>query len=183
VRKLDAALGEGFDIFNLSITTPTRDDLDSLGFEAWLNHLNQHAGVVCVAAAGNDGTDVKFWPAAFPEVVSVGALSADWHNRASFSNYGDWVKVYAPGRDLINAYATGVYVCRDAPYERQKREFFGMAKWSGTSFSTPMVSGLIAARISRTGENGQQAAESLLAEAQSQQIPGVGPVLLPYDKI
>jgi subtilisin family serine protease len=183
VIKLDAALAGGYDIFNLSITTPTRNDLDSLGFEAWLAHVDQQQGVVCVAAAGNDGTNVPFWPAAFPEVVSVGALSRDWHNRATFSNYGNWVKVYAPGRDLINAYTWGTYQCQDAPYTGQEREFFGMCKWSGTSFSTPMVSGLIAARMSLKNENGQQAAAELLAEAQSQQIPGVGAILLPYGNI
>jgi subtilisin family serine protease len=179
VIKLGAALADRYDIFHLSITTPTRNQLDSLGFEAWLAQLDQQAGVVCVAAAGNDGTDVPYWPAAFPEVISVGALACDWHNRASFSNYGPWVKVYTPGRDLINAYTWGTYQCKDAPYQGQQREFFGMAKWSGTSFSTPIVSGLIAARMSLKGESGQQAASALLAEAQSQQIPGVGPVLLP----
>jgi subtilisin family serine protease len=181
VKDLTAALNQGVDIFNLSVTTPSRNDLRLLGFEAWLQLLHQHPGVVCVVAAGNDGKQGKFWPAAFPEMVSVGALTANWRNRANFSNYGDWVKVYAPGRNLVNAYATGTYECRDAPYEGQRREFFGMADWSGTSFSTPLVAGLIAARKSRTGETARQAADSLLADAQSQAIPHVGPVLLPYD--
>jgi subtilisin family serine protease len=180
VQDLAAALEDGVDIFNLSITTPSRKDLELLGFAGWLTLLHEHPGVACVVAAGNDGLSHKFWPAAFPGMISVGALTADGRNRANFSNYGDWVKVYAPGRNLINAYATGTYVCQDPPYVGQSRDFYGMCQWSGTSFSTPMVTGLIAARMSRTGETGQQAAESLLIDAKSQAIPGVGDVLLPY---
>ena len=181
VRDLTQALNHGVDIFNLSVTTPSRKDLELLGFEAWLTLLRQHPGVACVVAAGNDGKRGKFWPAAFPGMVSVGALAGDWRSRASFSNYGNWVKVYAPGRNLVNAYATGTYKCMDAPYTGQRREFFGMACWSGTSFSTPMVTGLIAARKSRTGKTAQEAADSLLADARSQSRPGIGPILLPYD--
>jgi len=180
VRRLRRALGLGVDIFHLSITAPTRRDIPLVAFERWLNLIDrQYKGTVVVVAAGNDGGRRPVWPAALPQTVSVGALSADWRDRASFSNYGSWVDVYAPGRDLINAYATGEYRCRDIPYTDQLRNFYGMAKWSGTSFSTPIVTGLIAARMWRTGESGQQAAGALLAEARSQAIPGTGPILLP----
>ena len=180
VRQLRHALGLGVDIFHLSITAPTRQDIPLAAFERWLNLIHrQYEGTVCVVAAGNDGGRRPVWPAALPQTVSVGALAADWRNRASFSNYGSWVNVYAPGRDLINAFATGPYRCQDDPYRGEVRNFYGMAKWSGTSFSTPIVTGLIAARIWRTGESGQQAAAALLAEARSQAIPGTGPILLP----
>ena len=179
VPRLVQALGWGVDIFHLTIAAPTRSDLPLIAFERWLKLLRQYKGVVCVVAAGNSGGRRPSWPAAFSEVVSVGALGSDWRGRASFSNYGGWVDVYAPGRDIINAYATGSYRCHVRPYKNDLRHFHGMAKWSGTSFSTPVVTGLIASRMSRTGENGQQAAAALLAEARCQAIPGVGAVLLP----
>ncbi len=179
VPHLVGALGLGVDIFHLTIAAPSRSDLPLIAFEAWLKLLGQYKGVLCIVAAGNSGRRRPSWPAAFSEVVSVGALGADWRGRAAFSNFGGWVDVYAPGRDLINAYAVGRYECKVSPYDGDDREFYGMAKWSGTSFSTPIVSGLIAARMSRTGENGQQAAAALLAEARAQAIPGVGAILLP----
>jgi serine protease len=53
-------------------------------------------GSVLIAAAGNQDTSGLFYPAAFPEVISVGATDAN-DLRASFSNYGSTIDVMAPG--------------------------------------------------------------------------------------
>lgn len=179
VTRLEEALRHGVDIFHLSIAARSRHDLPLIAFAEWLQRLRHYKGTICIAPAGNDSSRRPNWPAAFPDVIAVGALGGDWRGRASFTNFGGWVDVYAPGRDLVNAYATGTYTCHVTPYTGQARDFYGMAKWSGTSFSTPVVTGLIAARMSRTGENAAQAAAALLAEARAQAIAGVGPVLLP----
>jgi subtilisin family serine protease len=179
IPRLEAALGLGVDIFHLTIAAHSRHDFPLIAFREWLNHLREHGGAVCVVAAGNDSSRRPTWPAAFTDVIAVGALGGDWRGRAIFSNFGSWVDVYAPGRDLVNAYATGKYTCHVDPYTNEVRKFYGMAKWSGTSFSTPIVTGLIASRMSGTGETARQAAAALLAEARAQAIPGVGPVLLP----
>jgi subtilisin family serine protease len=108
----------------------------------------------------------------------VGALNSEWDGRAWFSDYGEWVSVFAPGQDLVHAFARGEYIYheRSAP---EQATFEGMARWSGTSFSTPVVAGLIAARMSGTRETAREAADALLAIAGEQSMPGVGPVLLP----
>ena len=179
VPKLNQGFAYGAEIFQVTIASQTMDNLPLMAFEAWMEDLHQHKGAVCVVPAGNNDSRVPCWPAAFPRMISVGALSTDWCSRAYFSNYGGWVDVYAPGQNLVNAFATGSYTCEVTPFAGEVRTFTDMAQWSGTSFSTPIVTGLIAARMARCGESGQEAAAALLAKARAQAIPGVGPVLLP----
>ena len=156
---------------------------------------------VLVAAAGNDGRNEAFWPAAFHGVYSVGALRERDLARACFSNYGDWVSLYAPGERLVNVFPAGTYAyyhgrvreCRyfeppDAryyqhctcvqPHDNEKATFTGRARWSGTSFATPIVAGLIAQRMSRTGENARDAAAWVRSHPTGS-IEGLGDYVLP----
>src|SRR5262249_35678138 len=121
-------------VVNLSAGTYTRNDWLPLSFSRF-----DHGGITLTAAAGNDATRRRLWPAAFDWAVGVGALGADQRNRAWFSNYGDWVNVYTPGEGLVNAFATGEYTYQEPPKRPATQIFDGCARWSGTSFAAPLV--------------------------------------------
>ncbi|WP_432936407.1 S8/S53 family peptidase [Kribbella sp. CA-253562] len=178
IRRMSDLLDLGADVIVCEFDGATRLHLPMHTFNAFHDRRLRHVNVVVVAPAGNDDTHLPTFPAAYSWVIGVGALSADGNRRAHFSNYGHWVDVYAPGEDLVNAFGTGDYTCVDAPYGQ--RHFDGLANWSGTSFSTPLVAGMIAARMSGTGENAPLAADAVLRFARSQAAPGIGPVLFPH---
>jgi hypothetical protein len=67
-------------------------------------------GVVLVAPAGDNalGTDAPNFPAAYPHVISVGAIDASFH-RGAFSSNQPYVSVLAPGVGVTAADSTGGY--------------------------------------------------------------------------
>ncbi len=178
ITQISQGLSRSPDIISLSAGGHTRNDVPPLGLQQlWTQRLSQQGGLVLVAAAGNQGTNRPFWPAAFDWAVGVGSMNRDGQQRSWFSNYGSWVDVYAPGEDIVNAYPRLPYkpIAGGPPRDTSA----GIAQWSGTSFATPVVAALIAARMSRTGENAALAAQSVLAAARGQFRPGVGPRLFP----
>jgi thermitase len=83
-----------------------------------------NAGVVVVAAAGNNGNTVVQYPANYANVISV-ASTTSTDAKSSFSTYGTWVDVAAPGSSIYSTANGG-----------------GMTTMSGTSMATPVVAGL-----------------------------------------
>lgn len=156
-------------VLNLSLGGYTRDDHAPLGVSVWERKLRDAKSVVVVAAAGNDATDDRFYPAALPWVVGVGATNADGTARASFSNHGEWVDCCARGEGLLNAYGRGRYRTETGGV----LEFDGLAVWSGTSFAAPLVAGAIAARMDGGRLSAAEARDRVLAEA-GPAIAGVG---------
>lgn len=171
------------DVIVLNFAGMTRDGRPPVALAALYDSVIQHlAEPLILSPAGNEGDQRKNWPASFDWVVSVGGLAGDG-TRASWSNHGRSVDVYAPGDRLVNAYAKGAYTPTWDGQPNAPVQFQGMALWSGTSFSTPLVAGLVAARMSSTGQSSRRAWESLLGLAERQAVPGLGPVLYPGQEL
>ncbi len=82
-------------------------------------------GVVLVAAAGNDNRNYVSYPARYSKVISVGSINSSG-KKALFSNYGTGLDLFAPGEGIYTTTTSSNYTVS-----------------SGTSFSSPIVSGKI----------------------------------------
>lgn len=130
---------QGVKVINMSWST-----YDSSAVESMFLNSIYNQGIVLVAAAGNDGRSIKNYPAAFQHVIGV-ASTDDKDHFSSFSTYGSWVKISAPGGTsgtrrnkiylLSTTFSTDFYAARYFP--NQKYDIM-----EGTSMASPVISGI-----------------------------------------
>jgi thermitase len=99
-------------------------------------------GALVIAAAGNDAIECKHYPAAFEEVVAVTATN-EVDNPASFTDFGDWVEVAAPGVNIYSTMPTYHVTLNDYGFP------MNYSYMSGTSMACPFVAGTAALIWSR----------------------------------
>jgi len=120
-------------------------------------------GVLIIAAAGNSGLNQPSFPGAYPWVIAVGALDSSGR-RASYSQYGNFVDITAPGSNIISTVPKGTCELCDPS---------GYSSLSGTSMATPYVSGVAALYWSHNMSlNNKQVAYMLLKSADDLGTPG-----------
>lgn len=132
------AADNGADIINISLGSPHPDD----ALQAAVDYAVER-GVIVIAAVGNEGTATLNYPAAYENVIGVGALGevrdmtapkyklGDPEKWAQYSNFNDSVFVVAPGTQMCAPYVTAD---GQSDYDYP----------SGTSYATPCVSALAA---------------------------------------
>lgn len=128
IASIDDAVAQGAHVLSMSWSSA----YNNVVIKAALQDARD-AGCVLVAAAGNDNTTSKRYPAAYPFVIAV-ASSAPDDTRSSFSNHGSWVSVAAPGQAITSTSKNGGYI-----------------SMSGTSMACPLVAGLATLLYARLG--------------------------------
>ncbi len=120
-------------IVNLSLGHPSPRPEEKRLFERLAGH-----GAVVVASAGNESTDLPYYPAAYPSVVSVAAADGPW--KADYSNYGRHVDLTVQPHELLHVEVAhhwtpdGLIV-----HETVRTE-------AGTSLAAPKLAGLLASQ-------------------------------------
>jgi len=144
------AADEGASVLSMSFGGPGDPGVPEF-FQALVD-IATLSGTLCVAAAGNDGDSVPAYPAACENVLAVAATDFD-NARASFSNWGEWVDVAAPGGLMWSTISRNyqVTVLDSLLYvflfnwDTVNPYMFG----DGTSFACPLAAGVCALVRSR----------------------------------
>ncbi|MCW2506533.1 MAG: alkaline serine exoprotease precursor [Actinomycetia bacterium] len=147
-------------VVNLSLRYDANDGVDA-GVQALVA-----AGITVAVAAGNDNADAcTASPARVPDVLTVGATDRDDH-RASFSDYGTCVDLFAPGVDIVSDWI-------DSPFSPANT---GTKYDSGTSMASPHVAGAAAMVLADHPDyTPAQVHDELVAGALTGKVIGPGP--------
>ncbi len=122
-------------------------------------------GVIMVASAGNDNTNQYVsYPAYYEHVIAVAATNSN-DEKASFSNYGDWVDIAAPGVDVLSLRASGTSLGK--VYDAYTTIL------SGTSMACPHISGACALLLSVNPTLTNDGLYGLLMETVDPIAPGI----------
>lgn len=145
LRAVYYASGHNANVINMSFSFAQ----PSAEMQKAINYVNNR-GLICVAAAGNDGLQTLVYPAASSHVMGI--ASTDNNDvRSTFSNYGSQlVWVAAPGEGVVTTYPFGHYA----------------AGW-GTSFSTPFVAGTSSLLLGVSPMMNQSIAQTAISNAQN----------------
>ncbi|SES10327.1 fervidolysin. Serine peptidase. MEROPS family S08A [Gracilibacillus ureilyticus] len=125
VEAIDYAIEQNVDVLNLSFGSP---DFSNIEYNAIQRAVDN--GIIVVASAGNNGNSEYMYPASYHNVISVGSID-QYNNLSNFSTYNDKVDIVAPGEEIVTTTKNNQYTYQN-----------------GTSFSAPIVSGIIASIIS-----------------------------------
>ncbi len=138
----------------------------------------QQEGTVVVAAAGNDATCLPLFPAVIEGVVGVGALDANTKEAATFTNYGPWVRACSWGVDLVSLFFENFNGAGPPEANYDPDDFQGWARWSGTSFATPMVVAALA-QVIGGGVSPRDAVDQLIDDKSLPRSPMLGTIVDP----
>ncbi|MHA1743657.1 MAG: S8 family serine peptidase, partial [Candidatus Heimdallarchaeota archaeon] len=139
VAGIDWCINNDMDVISMSLGSSSPDST----LEDAVNRA-YNAGIVVVAASGNDGKNAISYPAKYANAIAVGAIDSN-HNLASFSNYGPEQEVVAPGVDIYSTMPTYTVTLNSWWYGGLSKNYDQM---SGTSMATPMVAGVCALILS-----------------------------------
>jgi serine protease len=129
------------DIINLSLGSNASSQAEQTAFDQ-----ARAAGVIVIAAAGNDASTNAFFPAAYNGVVSVAATTIT-RTRAPYSNHGPSIDVAAPGGNSatdVNGDGIGDGIVSTIGDDTNGPVTFGYAALTGTSMASPHVAGVVA---------------------------------------